>query len=83
MTKQQVVFSLIWKTLFFKKVLIQISSRFKQGVNYTLIYPEPTHISNNSNLPSNTMDLETSKLKIILDQYIDHATILPTSSSLC
>jgi len=68
MKKQQVVFSLVWKTLFFKKVLIQIRSRFKEGVDYTLIYLEPTHTSSNSSLPSNTMDLETSKLKIILDQ---------------
>jgi len=62
-TKQQVVFPLLYKTIFFKKVLIPNCFRFKQRVDYTSFYPKSTHTSNNSNLPSNTMDLETSKLQ--------------------
>jgi len=62
MTKQQVVFPLLYKTIFFKKVLIPNCFRFKQRVDYTIFYTKPTHTHNNSSLPSNTMDLETSKL---------------------
>jgi len=61
--KQLVVFPLLYKTIFFKKVLIPNCFRFKQRVDYTLIYPDPTHTSNNFSLPSNNMDLETSKLQ--------------------
>jgi len=42
-TKQQVIFHLVRKTSIFKKVLIHISFRFNKGVDYTLIYPDPTH----------------------------------------
>jgi len=63
MTKQQVVFPLLYKTIFFKKVLIPNCFRFKQRVDYTPFYPKPTHTHSNSSLPSNTMDLETSKLQ--------------------
>jgi len=42
-TKQQVVFHLVKKTFNFKKVLIHISFRFNKRVDYTLIYPDPTH----------------------------------------
>jgi len=62
-TKQQVVFPLLLKTIFFKKVLIPNWFRFKQRVDYTSFYPKPTHTHNNSSLPSNTMDLEISKLQ--------------------
>jgi len=61
--KQLVVFPLLYKTIFFKKVLIPNCFIFKQRVDYTLIYPNPTHTSSNSSLPSNTMNLETSKLQ--------------------
>ena len=61
--KQLVVFPLLYKTIFFKKVLIPNCFRFKQRVDYTLIYPDPTHTSNNFCLPSNTTNLETSKLQ--------------------
>jgi len=62
-TKQQVVFPLLYKTIFFEKFFILNYFRFKQRVDYTIFYPKPTHRHNNSNLPSNTMDLETTKLQ--------------------
>jgi len=34
LTKQQVVFHLVWKTLYFKKDLKHISLRFNKGVDY-------------------------------------------------
>ena len=37
--KQLIVFPLLYKTIFFKKVLIPNSFRFKQRVDYTLILP--------------------------------------------
>jgi len=40
--KQQVVFHLVRKTSIFKKVLIHINFRFNKGVDYTLIYPDPS-----------------------------------------
>ena len=42
LTKQQVAFHLVGKTLDFEKVLIHISFRFNKWVNHTLIYPDPT-----------------------------------------
>jgi len=65
--KQQVVFHLVRKTSIFKTVLNHISFRFNKGVDYTLIQIPPTQ-SNNSNLSSNTLDLDSSKLLITLDQ---------------
>jgi len=42
LTKQQVVFHLVGKTLDFKKVLNHISFRFNKGVDRILFYPDPT-----------------------------------------
>jgi len=56
-------FSLLYKTILLKKVLIPNCFRFKQRVDYTSFHPKLTHTNNNSNPPSNTMDLETSKLQ--------------------
>jgi len=41
-TKQQVVFHLVVKTLYFKKDLKHIRFRFNKGVDYKLNYPDPT-----------------------------------------
>jgi len=40
---QQVVFHLVEKHSILKRFSNQISSGFKQGEDYTLIYPDPTH----------------------------------------
>ena len=72
LTKQQVVFALVRKTSISKMVLIHISFRFNKGVDYTLIYPDPTHPpthNNNSSLSPNTLDLNSSKLLITFDQH--------------
>jgi len=42
-TKQQVVFHLVGKTSILRKISIHISFRFNKRVDYTLIYPDPTH----------------------------------------
>jgi len=41
-TKQQVVFHLVVKTLYFKKDLKHIRFRLNKGVDYKLNYPDPT-----------------------------------------